>query len=54
MSEINRKRNCYSLEKKLKIIRDAENKVEYNVILKTYGLKTKLNVFDIVYHVFLP
>jgi hypothetical protein len=36
MSEIKRKRNSYSLEKKLKIIKDVENKVEYNVILKTY------------------
>jgi hypothetical protein len=36
------------LEKKLKIIRDVENKVEYNVILETYGLKTKSNISDII------
>jgi hypothetical protein len=35
MSEIKRKKNSYSLDKKLKIIRDAENKVEYDVIVKT-------------------
>ncbi len=48
MSEIKRKRNSYSLEKKLKIIRDVENKVEYNVILETYGLKTKSNISHII------
>jgi uncharacterized membrane protein len=48
MSEIKGKRNSYSLEKKIKIIRDVENKVKYNVILKTYGLKTKSNISDII------
>jgi hypothetical protein len=43
MSEIKRKRNSYSLEKKLKIIRDVENKFKYNVILKT-----KSNINDII------
>jgi hypothetical protein len=47
MSEIKRKRNSYSLDKKLKIIRDVENEVEYDVIVKTKRLKTKLDVRNI-------
>lgn len=47
MSEINKKywiKHSISLEKKLKIIKNIENKIENQVIIKRYGLKNQSNI----------
>jgi len=44
MASTKKKRESISLEKKLKIINDVENKIDYEEIVKNYNLKNKSNI----------
>ncbi len=43
-----KKRQSYSLETKLEILKDVDNREEYDKIVQKYGLKNKSTISDIV------